>query len=241
VTAVIEAADRRRIRQLTGFIQAHDTADLLGLVAPRLDRADVLKADGMCAFAHAGMLIFPSRLDEATWELAGLGLRAGPLVPSMIVRQRLIDRYGQRDGLEVRITHAGIGTHAGGGTHAGSGARHGELELFLGCPAAPAMADDERKFNRELHFGFAVRGSADMTRLWDLLTGTAQLIPDGGGHNPHEDSAAGGRTILYFRGTGHIEPHAWPRRMELLIGGYHPELLSRHEQASQPHFAGMSR
>jgi hypothetical protein len=83
------------------------------------------------------------------------------------------------------------------------------------------VTEDERTFNREVHFGFAVPGSGrDTARLWDLMTGPARLVPDGGGHNPHENAAAG-HTVLCFQGPG---------RLELLIDDHHPGLLHHHQQ-----------
>jgi hypothetical protein len=221
-------ADRRRIRRLASFVRAQGTAtSLLTLLTPRLGAADRAAVTGSCTFAHAGLLVFPADVAAALAELPGLGVTPGPLVPSVVVRHRLAERYGLTADPAVWITHAPVTACPGG-----------ELELFLVCghePVMAAVAEDEQNYNRESHFALEGTGSTEaMSRTWDILVHAGGLLPDGGGYNPHENSAAGGRTVLYFLGP---EPRwlatwPWPPRLELVMNGQHAGLLARHVHAA---------
>jgi hypothetical protein len=221
-------ADRRRIRRLASFVRTRGTAaSLLTLLTPRLGIADRTTVTGSCAFAHAGLLVFPADVAAALAELPSLGVTPGSLVPSVVVRRRLAERYGLAADPAVQITHAPV-----------TGYPAGELELFLVHgrePAMAAIAEDEQNYNRESHFALEGTGSPEaMSRTWDILVHAGGLLPDGSGYNPHENRAAGGRTVLYFLGPepGWLATWPWPPRLELVMNGHHAELLARHEHAA---------
>ena len=217
-------ADRLRIRQLASFVRAQQTASLLTTLAPRLDSPQQAAVTRTCSFIHAGLLIFPAELTAAVAELPALGVTPGPLLPSVVVRDRLASRCAPAAGPEVWITHAVV-----------AGARGRDLELFLASGTGPALAkiaDDERAGNQESHFALHGTGSrAQMSQVWEILTGPGRLIPDGGGYNPHESPASGGRTVLYFQAP---DPAAltWPPRIELALDGHHAQLLAIHQQTA---------
>jgi hypothetical protein len=230
----LDEADRLRIQHLASFVRGQETASLLTMLAPRLDPAQRAAITRTCTFIHAGLLIFPAEPAAALAELPGIGLTAGPLVPSVVVRQRLAvrcappaahcappdARCAPPAGPEVWITHAAI-----------TGAPGRDLELFLasgGGPALAAIAEDERAQNQESHFALEGTGSpAEMSRAWQILAGAGKLIPDGGGYNPHENPASGGRTVLYFRAPDQTAL-PWPPRTELVLNGHHAQLLASH-------------
>jgi hypothetical protein len=218
-------ADRHRIQQLTRFVRAQDTATLLTLLAPRLNPAQRAVITRTCSFIHAGLLIFPAEL-TATAELPGLGLSPGVLVPSVVVRQRLAQRCAPAAGPQVWITHAAVTTAPGR-----------DLELFLAIGSDPALAtiaENERAHNHETHFALEGTGSpAEISQAWQILAGPGKLAPDGGGYNPLENPASGGRTVLYFRAP-HQPACPWPPRTELVLNGHHPQLLALHQQALSP-------
>jgi hypothetical protein len=215
----VSEPDRLRIRQLAGFVRAHETASLLAMLAPRLEPAQQAVVTRACFFTHAGLLVFPAEITAAVGELPGLGVRPGPLVPSVVVRQRLAERCAPAAGPQVWITHAVVAEASGR-----------DLELFLVCGSEPSLAADERAFNHESHFALEGTGtSAEMSAVWDVLVGAGELMPDGCGYNPHENSARGGRTVLYFRGPEQATG-PWPPRMELVMNGHHAQLLARHQQ-----------
>jgi hypothetical protein len=70
-----------------------------------------------------------------------------------------------------------------------------------------------------------------MSQVWQTLAGPGELAPDGGGYNPHENPASGGRTVLYFRAPDQAT-FPWPPRMELVLNGYHAQLLAIHQQTA---------
>jgi hypothetical protein len=218
----LDEADRLRIRQLASFVRAQQTASLLTMLAPRLDPAQQAAVTRTCSFIHAGLLIFPAQLTAALAELPGLGVMPGPLLPSVVVQQRLAARCAPAAGPEVWITHAVV-----------TRARGRDLELFLAAGTGPALAgiaEDERARNHESHFALHGTGSpAQMSQVWQILAGAGSLTPDGGGYNPHENPASGGRTVLYFRAPDQTTL-PWPPRMELALDGHHARLLAIHQQ-----------
>lgn len=217
----LDEADRLRIRQLASFVRAQHTASLLTMIAPRLEPAQQAVITRTCSFIHAGLLIFPAGLTAAVAELPGLGVTPGRLVPSVVVRQRLARRSAPAAGPEVWITHAEV-----------TGAAGRDLELFLATGTGPALAEDERAANHESHFALQGTGtSAQMSQVWETLAGPGRLIPEGGGYNPHENPASGGRTVLYFRAP-HQLACPWPPRIELALDGHHAQLLAIHEHTT---------
>jgi hypothetical protein len=220
----LDLSDRLRIRRLASFVRAQETPSLLTLLAPRLGRRQRTIITRTCSFIHAGLLIFPAELAAAIAELPGLGVTPGPIVPSVVVRQRLAGRCPSAAGPEVWITHAQV-----------SGDSGRDLELFLACgnePSLAEIAEDERNSNQETHFAFEGTGSpGELSRVWEILAGTGELVPDGGGYNPHENPASGGRTVLYFRAPGQAT-FPWPPRLELVLNGQHAHLLATHQQSA---------
>ena len=200
------------------------TASLLTVLAPRLEPAQRAAITRTCSFIHAGLLIFPAELAAAIAELPGLGVTPGPLVPSVVVRERLAARCPPAAGAQVWITHAEV-----------PGARGRDLELFLAPRSEPTLAtiaEDERASNQESHFALKGTGSrAEMYQVWEILAEAGKLLPEGGGYNPHENPASGGRTVLYFRSPHHAAI-PWPPRMELVLDGHHAQLLTLHQQAT---------
>jgi hypothetical protein len=218
-------ADRLRILRLASFVRAQETASLLNMFAPGLEPTQQTAVTRTCTFIHAGLLIFPAELTAAIAELPGLGVTPGPLVPSVVVRQRLAERSAPAAGPEVWITHATV-TRASGR----------DLELFLVPGTEPALAriaEGERVSNQESHFALEGTGSqAEMSQVWEILAGPGNLVPDGGGYNPYENPASGGRTVLYFRGPDQAT-FPWPPRMELVLDGHHAQLLAVHQQTAR--------
>jgi hypothetical protein len=236
MNAALGEMDQRRIQRLAAFVSTNGTtATMLSLLTPGLPDADREAVEGTCAFAHAGLLLFPADLDAALAALPSLGVTPGPLVPSTVVRGRLTDRYALTGDPAVWISHAPI-----------TGCPAQELELFLACGHEPAMAEaaeDEQRFNWESHFALEGTGSPEaMSRTWEILAEAGGLLPDGGGYNPHENRESGGRTVLYFRGPepSWLSTWPWPPRLELVINGYHAGLLDRHEHAAAPEAAAAS-
>jgi hypothetical protein len=145
------------------------------------------------------------------------GLRPGPVVPSVIVRERLAARYGVDPlSLPVWITHAVVD---------GNAAR--ALELFLvpagALPVGGVLAAEERELNLQSHFAFATDSPDESTlvELHRMLTGDGVMDCDGGGINTYENVSA-----FYFKRPGRLG--RWPCRLELVVGGSYPELIKTH-------------
>jgi SAM-dependent methyltransferase len=154
-------------------------------------------------FDHAGVLVFPRSAEAALAGLAAQGLPVVRTLPSVVVRDRLAQRYGLGRP-EVLIAHL----DAGGG-------RTVELFLAAGCPGD--AADDERLRERETHLAFET--TAARLGVLDALRADG-LLPDGGGFNPAEGEQ--GRSVFYFRDGPEGE------RLEIAVAGQAPAQLSRH-------------
>jgi hypothetical protein len=213
--AGLMAPDLIRIQQLMDIVGAADPADLLGRLAPGPPARMLAR---QLRFDHAAILCFPTSLAGSIAQLRERGgLAPARPMPSVIVKQRLTERASSLPAdADVQIIHAVLPSGC-------------QLEIFtLICRSGVVPADlvaDERTRNIETHFGFRVDEPDELAILWRILTGLARLSPDGGGFNPHR---AGGQTTLYFRNDGRLGTTPWPRRLELIANGHHPEILRVH-------------
>lgn len=220
----LEDVDIQRIWRVMEALRAFSTSDLLATMLPVGTPARVIEEIAQhTRLMHGSCLVFPRQPGSLAGQLAEIGLTPGPPRPSTIVRARLARRYGIVEAdLQVQIVHAAL---------PGDDPGTPELELFV-CPVRAGgqyrrLLREERRANYETHFALMPVQPEAMGRLWELLTGPAQMTPDGGGFNPYDGGLVGGRagcTALYLRADGLIAPHGWPRRLELLLDGRH-ELL----------------
>ncbi|WP_328609005.1 methyltransferase [Amycolatopsis sp. NBC_00345] len=223
MTATIAPAlapeDLTRLSSVTALISANDTGSVLATALPSLDAAERAALARHTRFTHAAVLVFPSTFDRLREELAGHGIETAPMIPSVVVRNRLSSRYGvPADELAVGILHAAVPDRAGDPC---------EVEIFAMAtpPELAHIAADERRNGRENHFALVVP-SADPIVLSGLRAAVAaQMRPDGGGYNGHEDN-----TVLYFRDADHRLPAF--RRLELVCAGQFPRLLADHQRES---------
>jgi hypothetical protein len=171
-----------------------------------------------CRFTHAAALIFPNQLTDARESLRAYGLAPGDIVPSVVVRDRLRQRYALDEAPDVAIVHAPVD---------GDDDQRREIELFL-LAAGPGterekIAEDERTWSWETHVAFDVT-TADplvLTGLHAVLSRPGHLSCDGGGYNEYENV-----TVLYFRNDA--ASHCLGRRLELRARGRHTDLLRTH-------------
>lgn len=224
-------ADRARIDQTVAFVRGHDDRRALAAVLPELGREYHAMMTAHCRFAHAALLIFPDRLDDARDDLRAYGLAPGEIWPSVVVRDRLCQRYALGQAPQVGIVHAPID---------GDDGQRREIELFL-LAAGPgtehaAIADDERTWSWETHIAFDVSTPDPivLSGLHAVLTGPGRLSCDGGGYNGYEDV-----TVLYFRND--TAPSRLARRLELRAAGRHADVLGTHlAQSSAPSSAPLA-
>lgn len=210
ITPVLAPEDLARLTAVTALIGANDTESVLATTMPSLGGAERAALARHVSFAHAAVLVFPSTLDGLGEELARQGVDATAMIPSVVVRNRLSSRYRVPvDDLDVGILRVPLTDRAG---------KACELEIFAMAtpPELAHIAVDERRHERENHVALAAP-HADPIVLNGLRQAiTAQLRPDGGGHNGHENT-----TVLYFRDAG-------SRRLELICAGHFAGLLAGH-------------
>lgn len=228
----LDPADLHLIRDSLAWVRGADTDGVLAGLVPALTERERAEMAALCALAHVAALVFPASLDALTAGLRAEGLTVGKAVPSTVVRARLGRRYGvPPESLDVSILHAGL-------PGAGDGARTVEvfaLELPPGSPL-DGIAPRERAERNESHVALDVLApnTVVLSGLRALLGGRGGLVPDGGGHNRHEDC-----TVLYFRSAGEAGPagRAQPpryRRLEIRARGHHPLALTAHLEATAP-------
>ncbi|MFJ5927341.1 hypothetical protein ACIQF6_32600 [Kitasatospora sp. NPDC092948] len=176
-----------------------------------------------CTFDHCGLLLFPSTLDAGLRRLEELGLSPLPVVPSTVVRRRLAERHGLDPAdCKVHITRLRLALP--------TGRRHAAVEIFLlprdGRAYSPQLERAEVAAGFEQHTAFVVArpSTALLTKLVASWRTEAGLIPEGGGHNPHEGGPAGS-TVMYF-----VREHEHPgarRRFELHCPGDLTSFIAR--------------
>ncbi|MFC8512069.1 methyltransferase [Streptomyces sp. NPDC057257] len=202
---LLAEADLQRIRRAADYVRAHDTDQVLAELLPDLtaeERADVSRH---LVFDHTAVLVFPATLDGLCEELRERGLEPGEMTPSVVVRGRLARRYG-----------AVVGESPVGIVHVAVEGRSVEVFALPVPPDSPleAVAADERAAGHESHHAFALTspGPVVPAGLRTLLQERGGAVPDGGGHNAHENV-----TVLYFRTRTH-------QRFELRLPGRHAPL-----------------
>ncbi|WP_462188275.1 MULTISPECIES: hypothetical protein [unclassified Frankia] len=193
----LDAIDVRRIEAVCAPLRALHTEGLLAGLFDGLDEAAALVdlVARYCVLDHAALLIAVDDFEAALAALPALGVRPSTLVPSVIVKARLAERYAVRaELLDVRLTHAALRSSAGADR---------TLEIFmlrrtLGLPAG--LIEQERVFELERHFAMRLPDPNPVIiegLRWVLRT-RAEFHWDGGGYNPHDRPAAGGTNVLYF-------------------------------------------
>jgi hypothetical protein len=224
----MDPVDADRLDRMIKCVREADTADVLGMFLDgRAPPADVGRLADWCAFEHGGILVFPeSVLDVREW-LAWRRFRVTDAVPSVVVRDRLCLRYRcTADTAPVTIVH-GVDTTPGGTGR--------QVEVFvLPQPFRAALPAElptrERREANETHLALRVRdpGADRLRQLCELVADLGIMRPDGGGHNPGEESGAGGRSVLYFAAPHRAACGAWVHRIELFCSGDHRAILDMH-------------
>ncbi|MFE2062436.1 methyltransferase [Streptomyces sp. NPDC059467] len=207
VQPCLTETDLDRIRHAADHVRAHDTDQVLTGLLPGLtaeERADVSRHLG---YDHTAVLVFPASLDGLRDELRRAGMEPSAVRRSVVVRGRLVRRYGATvlGDSPVGIIHVPVAGRT--------------VEIFalpVPSPGSPldTVAADERVNGHESHHAFAVTapGRVIPAGLRTLLTERGGAVLDGGGYNPVENV-----TVLYFRSPHH-------RRFELRVPGRHDPL-----------------
>lgn len=213
----LDDVDHQRLLEVARFVRSASIDNLLSEILPGPQAAAVRHAvAARCDFAHYALLVFPESVEGVLHLLHTLGFQAHDVLPSVVVRRRLVHRYGlDPDRVKVWLTHGAI--------TGGNGAR-AEIEVFMaprGSGLSADMVSAERRYEFEQHFALTVR-DPDMAVLeWlrAVLRDTGGFLWDGGGYNPHEDPTGGGRTVFYFAKPVGIGPDVRLCRLELKMAG----------------------
>lgn len=223
---ILDEADGHRLShavKMSHRFQAelpHDILAPVQLLTPL--EADFL--DVTCQFAHVGLLIFPSSVAAGAEYLDDQGLAPGPLIPSVVVRERLARRYQiEPEHYDLTVTRLKIPMSPFGNPRP-------VVEVFMLGRDSLAFAEQivlsERRFGFEDHIALSVRRPTPeiLDDLFEVLTQNGFLW-EGGGHNPHEGPQ--GLTIFYFVAAAD-DLGAVPRRLELHAAGNFRSVLDCH-------------
>ncbi len=224
--------DSARLRRLIDDVQAFAMESTFTEVSAQFaGRWDADEVQRVLVFDHAAILVFPDGDDDVAELLRQAGFEVSAPVPSVVVRQRLADRYSVPDDiLDVSIIRGSV-QHASGGIRG--------VEVFA-LPRAGAekastqLIEQERERNTEGHLAFKVgapeTGNYELMRR--LFHDHLSMWPDGGGYNPHDDAANGGRSVLYFSAPPVLGQPYRPHRLEITCSGHHPEVIAAHQRST---------
>ncbi|MFI7122054.1 methyltransferase [Amycolatopsis sp. NPDC049868] len=219
---MLDRIDQVSLTRLLGELAELDTARTLERVSGvRVGRDTMARFVAACSFEHAATLIFPESVAAVVSFLRENGFEVAPPAPSVIVRERLMERYSISGDLDVTIVNAA--------TEISPGTRRG-VEVFCVDPrhASPEMIERERREANEDHFALRVGECAEgeLGALRDLLVGQFALRPSGGGYNPWVNQADGGDSVLYF-------DSASGARLELTCAGDARDVVAEHRLDSR--------
>jgi hypothetical protein len=214
----------------TGTVPPTGTAPWTGLAI------GLTSAPGLPAvFGHVGVLVFPDKIDDVAAYLRGHGTKVSEPIESVVVRERLAARYElSLERMPVQILTGEL-----------FGGRRLEVFVLAGLTdrqAPEGIAEAERHSEAESHLAFEPHNTdrASVDALRAELVARYGLVPDGGGYNPAEDTAAGGRSVFYYRaGTGTSSPAAdgtaatEVHRIELACPGERRESLDDHQRLTE--------
>jgi hypothetical protein len=222
----LDPVDAHRIGAVCRALRSYSTEGLLTELLDGVWRADDLVAlvAKYCVFDHAALLVFVDDFDEMLAGLPAIGVRPAAVVPSVIVKSRLSRRYGiPPELLDVRLTHARL--------EIGENMSR-TLEIFMLRRSSDVPAElVERERSAELERHFAMRlpepDQIVIQGLRLLLRERGEFAWDGGGYNPHDNSEAGGTSVLYFlrsvpEGSGRVRRE----RLEVKFAGDFSEITN---------------
>ena len=217
--------DEERIDRAIAFLQMTDTAALLDTILPELRAEDKAAVEASCELRHAALLVFPQTLHDLRDAFAARGLTAGEPKPSVVVRERLSQRYRRPlHALDVSILRVPLALADG---------RESSIEVFA-LPVAEGselveIAAGEREHDDEAHVALAVARADRMVlaALSSIFGDHGWMRPDSGGYNRRE-----GNTVLYFRDAD--ARNHFLRRIELLAPGDYPAIIDAHRRRTVP-------
>ncbi|GAA1285776.1 methyltransferase [Saccharothrix xinjiangensis] len=185
-----EALDEQDLRRLADAVDFTRSASTERALATALDEPGGVSAH--LEFAHTAVLVAARRVDDVVAALVELGV--DPVGPAPTRSARV----GGRD-VDVRLVRGAVPGCARG------------LEVSVPVAGVGSSGSDRSGW---AHPVFRAPADDVVSRGVYAVLVDAGLAPDGGGHDPREDS-----TWLRLRGRG---------RVELRLPGHHADLLRRH-------------
>ncbi|MEU9984556.1 hypothetical protein [Streptomyces sp. NPDC050856] len=185
---VFDACDLQRLRHAVDYAH-HASRVPLGSLLPPWIPGDLKRAIiSDFAVSHCATLLFPQSQEGALEYFRRKGWQASEPIPSVLVKRRLIERYGLPEEVRISVTRVRPAP-----------ACSSEVEIFLFAKDCPEyrreIGAEERTHGFENHVGlFTDRpdGTA-LGLLVDRLETLGHMVFEGSAHNPHENT-----TMFYF-------------------------------------------
>ncbi|MFJ5938494.1 hypothetical protein [Streptomyces sp. NPDC093071] len=196
---VLGDEDRGRLRRLVDVVEGYGLRRVVEEVAGGgVDPGVMASLASWCVFDHVATLVFPDRVEDVVDVLRRWEFEVHGPVPSVVVRDWLTRRHGL-DAADRDVSIVKARTARATGPSRGL-----EVFVFPRPRRDDPVAAAERRSCREDHFALRVTRPADggLGLVRSLLVDDLAMVPDGGGHNPHEGAGTGGRSVLYFTASG---------------------------------------
>ena len=208
--------DEERIKAVVQMVKETPTIELLrSLLPPDCPETIVRDLEKKMTFLHGGLLVFPSSFFEIQQLLTTLGMTIVFLIPSVIVRRRLAQRYQLAEELlDIQIVESSWEREDG---------ELAKLELFVLLHATPGLTETIRETERiqeyENHVAFVLHDPSSYLSLRACFNRYG-FSDDGGGINPWDNAR---KTIRYL-----VHPMT-KRRVELIMYSQESMLLGGDE------------
>jgi hypothetical protein len=229
---MLHPVDSRHIVWLKVLLETASVADMMTGVLARPPDASIMAAiTQFCTFDHCGVLVFPRVCDDVGEALRYHGFDVRESVPSVVVKDRLCDRYGVNPAdIEVVIVRGEFATGAFGCR----GIEVFAVSATANCPSFRDLVRAERTLANETHAALLVsRSRGDV--LGDLcqrLSRSGYFVSDGCGYNPYHHATETGCSVLYFRCRDGRGMRSWPHRLEVICAGHHADVITAHADVS---------
>lgn len=186
----LERIDEERIRTIAQMMKEMPKIEILRFLLPKSPDTILGELERKLDLLHGGLLVFPSRLFDIQRLLTELDMTIFLIVPSLIVRQRLAQRYHiAEELLDIQIIESSYQRLDGS---------IGTLELFALQQNAPgiteALRETERTYEYENHIAFVPYDPHTFQEVVETFTASG-FEYDGGGINPVENAHT---TVTYL-------------------------------------------
>ncbi|MET9801094.1 hypothetical protein [Streptomyces sp. NPDC006368] len=183
-----DACDIQRLQHAVDYAHHASKSSLETLLPSWMPGALKREIKSQCMVSHCATLLFPTSEQSAMEYFRENGWRAADVIPSVLVKRRLVERHGLPDDVRILVTRLRVTKNTGP-----------QVEIFLFPRSSPGyrpeVVDEERAHGFENHVGLFLDRPrpAALASLADRMETLGGMVYEGSAHNPHENT-----TMLYF-------------------------------------------